>query len=255
MNYNITLFKLDSPLSWAITFQDPASLRTSEAFYFHDFVIFFLLITLVIVLWALIVIVHTSYKSAVSCVSLRHHTSLEIIWTLIPSIVVLIIAIPSFRLLYLCDEILDPSITLKVIGSQWYWSYEITPFLNLTNEIKSEGFDSFINLENVLSEGDLRLLSVDSPLILPYETNIRVVVTASDVLHSWALPSFGLKLDCIPGRLNSTFLNIDRIGTFFGQCSELCGTFHGFIPITVTSVTTEDFLSYLSLDGSIINNV
>ena len=253
MNFNIGFLNLDSPASWAITFQEPASLRTSEAFYFHDLIIFFLLITLTVVIWALLVIVTSAYKTAISSVSLRHHTKLEIVWTLIPSAVVLIIAVPSFRLLYLCDEILDPSITLKVIGSQWYWSYEITPFMENTHEIKSESFDSFISPESALSEGELRLLSVDASLVLPYETNIRVVVTASDVLHSWAVPSFGLKLDCVPGRLNSTFLNIDRVGTFFGQCSELCGTFHGFIPITVSAVNTEDFLSHLSLEGKIVN--
>ncbi len=253
MIFSIRLFNLDSPIPWAITFQDPASLRTSEAFYFHDFFIFFLLVILVIVFWVLLVTVIAAYRNTMSIVSLRHHTSLEIVWTLIPSMVVLLVAVPSFRLLYLCDEILDPSVTLKVIGSQWYWSYEITPFMDNVNEIWAASFDSFISPDDVLSEGELRLLSVDSSLVLPYDTNIRVVVTASDVLHSWAVPSFGLKLDCIPGRLNSTFLNIDRIGTFFGQCSELCGTFHGFMPITVNSVTTEDFLAYMSLDGKIVN--
>jgi len=163
--------------------------------------------------------------------SVTHGVILEIIWTILPVFVLIAIAVPSFALLYSIDEIIDPTLTIKVIGHQWYWSYEYTDYTN--NKV---GFDSYMIAENDLQLGDLRLLEVDRKVWLPINTHIRVLITANDVLHAWAIPSFGIKMDAVPGRLNQVSLYIKREGIFYGQCSELCGVNHGFMPIVVKAV-------------------
>jgi len=163
--------------------------------------------------------------------SVTHGVILEIIWTILPVFVLIAIAVPSFALLYSIDEIIDPTLTIKVIGHQWYWSYEYTDYTN--NKVN---FDSYMIAENDLQLGDLRLLEVDRKVWLPINTHIRVLITANDVLHAWAIPSFGIKMDAVPGRLNQVSLYIKREGIFYGQCSELCGVNHGFMPIVVKAV-------------------
>lgn len=165
---------------------------------------------------------------------ISHGTVLELVWTLVPSFILLFIAIPSFTLLYSIDEVVQPSITLKVIGHQWYWSYEYSNIVD--DELKTISFDSNMLFDDELNIGELRLLQVDRVFMLPINTHINVLVTSYDVLHSWAVPSLGVKIDAVPGRLNQVTLFIKREGVFYGQCSELCGVNHGFMPIVIKSL-------------------
>ena len=175
-------------------------------------------------------------------IKLSHHTTIEIIWTIIPSIVLLLIAIPSFVLLYTVDEIIDPAITIKAIGHQWYWSYEYSDYKLDYDTIE---FDSYMIPTSELEYEQLRLLEVDNKVILPIQTHIRLIITATDVLHSWAVPSLGVKTDAVPGRLNQASLFINRYGTFYGQCSEICGVNHGFMPIVVKGVSVSEYINWI----------
>ena len=176
---------------------------------------------------------------------------LECVWTILPCVVLILIAIPSFCLLYSMDEVIDPVITLKIIGHQWYWSYEysdLTAFSNNTNYDSVQlTFDSYMLSSMDLEVGDLRLLTTDNPVILPYQTHIRLLITADDVLHSWAVPAFGVKVDAVPGRTNQSFVFLKYPGIFYGQCSELCGVNHAFMPIQVIVVSPLTFFNYLYL--------
>jgi len=165
---------------------------------------------------------------------------LEIIWTVIPSIILIIIAIPSFALLYTIDEVIDPAITVRIIGSQWYWDYEFS-----TGTHYDVSYPSYMIQEEDLTFGELRLLEVDNRLVLPSKSHIRLLITASDVIHSWAVPSFGIKLDACPGRLNQTSLYSLKTGIYYGQCSEICGVNHAFMPIVISSVPVNDFVTWL----------
>ena len=166
-----------------------------------------------------------------------HNTVLEVIWTLIPVVILVAIAFPSFRLLYAEDHAPDPKLTLKVIGHQWYWSYEF-PDLGVS-------FDSNVKQDSDLKPGDERLLSVDAPLYLPVGEDIRIQVTAEDVIHSWSVVQFGVKTDAVPGRLNEAWTRIDAPGTYFGQCSQLCGINHGYMPIEVRAVPPAEFQAWI----------
>ena len=157
----------------------------------------------------------------------------------------MVIAVPSFALLYSMDEMIDPAITLKVVGHQWYWSYEYSDYNHTVEDSEGINFDSYMIAEEDLTTGGFRLLEVDHRVVLPVETHIRVLVTAADVLHSWAIPSFGIKVDACPGRLNQTSMFIKREGTFYGQCSEICGVNHGFMPIAIDAVSLEDYATYI----------
>jgi cytochrome c oxidase subunit 2 len=173
-----------------------------------------------------------------------HANLLEIIWTLIPSIVLLLIAIPSFALLYSLDEYAEPALTLKIIGHQWYWSYEYADYyqdIKGSLSFKCFNFDSYMIPTNDLIKGSFRLLEVDNRVLLPIDNHVRLLVTSADVLHSWAVPSFGIKVDACPGRLTETSLFIKREGVYYGQCSEICGVNHGFMPIVVKSILSDDY--------------
>jgi cytochrome c oxidase subunit 2 len=171
---------------------------------------------------------------------------LEIVWTIIPALILVLIAVPSFALLYSLDEILDPQITLKIVGHQWYWSYEYSDYLT-TQSDEGFGFDSYLLSADDLTPGAFRLLEVDNRVVLPVNTHIRLLVSAADVLHSWAVPSFGIKVDACPGRLSQASLFLKREGVFYGQCSEICGINHGFMPIVVKSVSISEYLAWLSV--------
>jgi cytochrome c oxidase subunit 2 len=173
-----------------------------------------------------------------------HHTTLEVVWTIVPSLILILIAVPSFALLYAMDEVINPSITLKTVGHQWYWSYEYSDQGVLAKD--QILFDSYMMLEEDLSLGYLRLLEVDNRVVLPSKVHVRLLITAADVLHSWAVPSLGVKLDACPGRLNQTAMYIKRNGTFYGQCSEICGVNHAFMPITVDAVDMDDYIQWIS---------
>nr|YP_010444616.1 cytochrome c oxidase subunit II [Haplodiplatys aotouensis]UTI38879.1 cytochrome c oxidase subunit II [Haplodiplatys aotouensis]UTI38892.1 cytochrome c oxidase subunit II [Haplodiplatys aotouensis] len=163
---------------------------------------------------------------------------IELIWTIIPAFTLVFIALPSLRLLYLLDEVNLPSVTLKVVGHQWYWSYEYSDFDNLE-------FDSYMISDNELELGGFRLLEVDHHTVIPVLGQIRVLVCAADVLHSWAVPALGVKIDANPGRLNQTSFMLNRVGLFYGQCSEICGANHSFMPIVIEGVSSKGFISWL----------
>lgn len=163
---------------------------------------------------------------------------IEVIWTSLPATILIFIALPSLRLLYLLDEIRNPIITLKSIGHQWYWSYEYSDFIKLE-------FDSYITPVNEIEKFNFRLLDVDNRVILPFNSQIRVLVTAQDVIHSWTVPPLAVKIDGTPGRLNQARFNINRSGLFYGQCSEICGANHSFIPIVIESVPTNTFIQWI----------
>jgi cytochrome c oxidase subunit 2 len=169
-----------------------------------------------------------------------HNTMLEVAWTIVPVIILLVIAVPSFRLLYYVDSVEDADMTLKAIGHQWYWSYEYPDHGDFT-------FDAVILEDDELEEGQLRLLETDEAVVLPAGATIRLLTTADDVIHSWAVPSLGVKMDSVPGRVNETWFKINREGTYYGQCSELCGTLHGFMPIKIEAVSQEAFDAWVEM--------
>jgi len=170
-----------------------------------------------------------------------HNTVLEIAWTAIPVIILVIIAIPSFKLLYYQDQVVDADMTVKAIGRQWYWSYAYPDHGDVQ-------FDSFPLGEDEVNpaEGTYRNLSVDNALILPVDTNVRIQVTASDVLHAFAVPSFGVKIDAVPGQLNETWARIEEPGTYYGQCSEICGVGHAYMPIVVKALPKDEFKDWIA---------
>tara|TARA_Y100000385_G_C13096466_1_gene641639 strand:- start:2050 stop:2877 length:828 start_codon:yes stop_codon:yes gene_type:complete len=228
-----------------ISFQDPATPVMEGIIVLHHDLLFILSIIGTSVSWILF---RTAFlfhhKKNLTPSKISHGTTIEIIWTVTPSIILMIIAIPSFALLYSMDEIIDPSVTLKVIGHQWFWTYEYSDYNNENNE-KSIVFDSYMITEEDLEKGQLRLLEVDNPVVLPVKTHVRVLVTSADVLHCWAIPSLAVKIDACPGRLNQISLFIKREGTFYGQCSELCGINHGFMPIMIDCVSIERYIKWI----------
>jgi len=211
----------------------------------HHDLMFVLSIIGTAVTWLLLRTTYIFYhKSNPVPSNITHGTTIEVIWTITPSIILMVIAVPSFALLYSIDEVIDPSITLKAIGHQWYWSYEYGDYSNENQE--SISFDSYMISDDDLEKGQIRLLEVDNRVVLPVKTHIRALVTSADVLHSWAIPSLGVKMDACPGRLNQVSIFIKRKGTFFGQCSELCGVQHGFMPIVIESISYEDYVSWVA---------
>jgi cytochrome c oxidase subunit 2 len=237
----LTLIYCDSPEKWQMGLQDPATPSMEGMIFFNSFLTIILIIIGVFVCWMLFKVL-TFFVLNKSIQKFTHSSLLEIIWTLIPAFILLIIAIPSFSLLYSLDEVINPSITLKVIGHQWYWSYE---YSDATLEEENLNFDSYMLAQNDLTLGAFRLLEVDNRIILPINTHVRVLVTSADVLHSWAVPSLGLKIDACPGRLSQSSLFIQREGTFYGQCSEICGINHGFMPIVVKATQVESYINWL----------
>lgn len=228
----------DGPEPWGIGLQDPASRIYESLINLHDQILYYLIIIVIGVLWILIKILIR--KNEITYKYNNHGTIIEIIWTIIPALILIAIAYPSFKLLYLMDEVIDPSITVKVIGRQWYWSYEIDDYENYNIEL-----DSYMIPTDDLEEGQLRLLEVDNRLILPIKTHIRFIITGGDVMHSWAIPSLGIKMDAIPGRLNQTSTIIDRKGVYYGNCSELCGSNHNGMPIVIEGVSCGEYLTWI----------
>jgi cytochrome c oxidase subunit 2 len=235
----------DVPLAWGLYFQDGASPSFEGIVDLHNRIMFYLVVILFGVTWVMISIMRNFNKSENKLVYryLNHGTLIELIWTVGPALVLVAIAFPSFKLLYLMDEVIDPAMTVKVTGHQWYWEYEYADFLNEENE--TINFDSYMKDEASLEKGELRMLEVDNPVVLPVDTHIRFIITGADVLHDWAMPSLGLKVDACPGRLNQASVIIERTGHFYGQCSEICGVLHSSMPIKIEAVEVEKFFSWL----------
>ncbi len=242
----ISFIFCDAPESWQLGFQDPATPIMEGVIHFHNHLMFFIVLIGIFVFWLLARVI-TNYSADVHPVAEKftHSTVLEVVWTVVPALVLLVIAVPSFNLLYSLDETIDPAVTLKIVGHQWYWSYEYSDYATLEGG-DSLNYDSYMLPVDDLSNGHFRLLEVDNRVVLPVNFHIRVLVTAADVLHSWAVPSFGIKVDACPGRLTQASLFIKRTGIFYGQCSEICGVNHGFMPIVVHAVPANVYIAWIT---------
>jgi len=235
----------DAPRAWGLYFQDSASPQMEALVELHDNIMYYLTAILFSVGWIQGSIIKNfdNKKSPISNKYLNHGTLIELIWTITPALILVLIAFPSFKLLYLMDEVTDPSLSVLAEGHQWYWSYEYPDFLTSDGDFIE--FDSYLVPESDLEKGALRMLEVDNRVIIPEITHTRFIVTAADVIHSFAIPALGIKCDAYPGRLNQFSVLINRIATFYGQCSEICGILHSSMPIVVQSVSIEKFLAWL----------
>ena len=229
------------PEDWQLSFQDAASPLMQNLIDLHDFVFWIITaITVFVFLLLAYVCVRFSAKNNKKPSTTTHNSMLEIAWTLIPVLLLVVIAIPSFRLLYNQNDFSKIDMTIKATAYTWYWSYEYPDHDDIT-------FDSIMLQDDELEEGQPRLLSTDYQLIVPVNTNVKMQITSdpSGVIHSWAVPSLGVKMDAIPGRLNETYFSIKEPGMYYGQCSELCGIGHGFMPISIKAVTAEEFATWI----------
>ena len=229
----------NQPKEWQLGFQKAASQGMEDIVWFHDYML--LPIITAITVFVLFLLLYTCIKFRASknkiASTTSHNTTIEVLWTLIPCLILVVMAVPSFKVLYSQDTIPKADVTIKAVGYQWYWGYEY-PDENII-------FDSYMVDEKDLKENQPRLLTVDNEIYVPVNKVIKVMITANDVLHAWALPSFGVKRDAIPGRINETWFKADRTGTFYGQCSELCGIKHAFMPITVNVVSENEYNQWL----------
>nr|AGZ19011.1 cytochrome c oxidase subunit II [Idiocranium cf. russeli BMNH 2008.409] len=217
-------------------FQDAASPIMEELLHFHDHTLMVVFLISTLVLYTITIMMTTKLTNTNS----MDAQEVEMIWTILPAIIMIVIALPSLRILYLMDEVCNPHLTIKSIGHQWYWSYEFTDYESLS-------FDSYMTLTQNLTQGQFRLLEVDNRMVVPMESPIRMLITAEDVLHSWAIPSLGIKTDAVPGRLNQTTFIITRPGMYYGQCSEICGANHSFMPIVVEATPMKNFETWSTL--------
>nr|QNP09677.1 cytochrome c oxidase subunit 2 [Ochthebius sp. IBE<ESP> AV177] len=220
---------------YSISTQDSASPLMEQLIYFHDYTLLILLMITILVGYLMM----SLFFNKLNYRYLLEGQMIELIWTILPAITLIFIALPSLNLLYLLDEINNPLVSIKSIGHQWYWSYEYTDF-------KKIEFDSYMIPINEMKINNFRLLDVDNRIILPYNSQIRMMVTAADVLHSWTIPSLSVKIDATPGRLNQINFFMNRAGLFYGQCSEICGANHSFMPIVLESIASKFFLNWLS---------
>nr|YP_010116689.1 cytochrome c oxidase subunit II [Iotaphora admirabilis]QPL16797.1 cytochrome c oxidase subunit II [Iotaphora admirabilis] len=222
--------------TWSnLNLQNSASPLMEQIIFFHDHTLMILTMITIMVGYLMMSLMFNKYINRL----LLEGQMIELIWTILPAITLIFIALPSLRLLYLLDELNNPLITLKSIGHQWYWSYEYSDFYNIE-------FDSYMIPKNELSINNFRLLEVDNRIILPMNNQIRILVTATDVIHSWTIPSLGIKVDANPGRLNQTNFFINRPGIYFGQCSEICGANHSFMPIVIESISIKNFINWVN---------
>nr|UUG47461.1 cytochrome c oxidase subunit II [Ips shangrila] len=215
--------------------QDSASPVMEQLTFFHDHTLLILIIITILVSQMLISMLFNKFTHRF----LMEGQLIEMIWTILPALILIIIALPSLRILYILDELYSPSITIKVIGHQWYWSYEYSDY-------KKIEFDSYMIPSNEMKNFNFRLLDVDNRLVIPFNSQIRIITTSADVIHSWAIPSLGVKMDSTPGRLNQTNFFLNRTGLFFGQCSEICGANHSFMPISIEAISPKHFINWIN---------
>nr|AAK31126.1 cytochrome oxidase subunit II [Pulex simulans] len=214
--------------------QNSSSPLMEQLMFFHNHSMLIIILITIMVGYLMSSLFFNKYTNRL----LMESQNIEIIWTILPAFMLIFIALPSLRLLYLLDDLNKPLITLKTIGHQWYWSYEYSDFNNIE-------FDSYMIPNEELMDNNFRLLDVDNRIILPFNSQIRILITATDVLHSWTIPSLGIKVDATPGRLNQSNFLINRPGLFFGQCSEICGANHSFMPIVIESVSVNSFINWI----------
>jgi cytochrome c oxidase subunit II len=231
---------LGQPTPWEMDLQDAASPIMADIIGFHTFLVWVITaITVFVLALLLIIVVRFNARANPTPSRTTHNTPLEVVWTIVPVIILVLIAIPSFRLLFTELDVPTPDITVKATGKQWYWSYAYPDNGNFE-------FDSLLVAEKDLKPGDLRLLTVDNEMVVPVNKVVHVLTTGADVIHSFSVPSFGIKIDAVPGRINETWFKATTTGVFHGQCSQLCGKDHSFMPITVRVVNDNDFTAWVA---------
>ena len=225
---------------WQLSFQNPATDLMQKVVTLHDGI---LIVMTVVTLFVLFLLFYVSFRFSAKRNPIpsttTHNTIIEVLWTAIPVVILVVIAIPSFKLLYEQEKSDSYDMTVKVIGHQWYWEYEYPDHGDFY-------FESYMVEDEDLQQGDLRLLTVDNPLVIPANKNVQILISAGDVLHSWAVPSMGIKTDAVPGRLNETWVNVREPGTYRGQCSEICGRGHGFMPVVVKVLPENEFMAWVN---------
>jgi len=240
----ITIFATSSianqPKEWQLGFQDAASQGMRDIVNFHNNLLLPVIIAISVFVLFLMIYACVRFRASRNPIPSKttHNIMVEVLWTLIPCLILIVMAVPSFKILYKQDTIPKADVTVKAIGYQWYWGYEY-PDENII-------FESYMIKEEDLKENQPRLLTVDNEVVVPVNKVVKVLITANDVLHAWALPSFGVKRDAVPGRINETWFKAEKVGTYYGQCSELCGIQHAFMPITVRVVTDEEYAQWLA---------
>ena len=230
----------NQPKDWQLSFQEPASQTMRDIVWFHDYMLLPIIVAISAFVLFLMLYVMVRFRASrnPNPSKTTHNVAVEIIWTLVPCLILIVMAVPSFKVLYSQDTIPKADVTIKAIGYQWYWGYEY-PDENII-------FDSYMIEEKDLKEDQPRLLAVDNVVVVPVNKVVKVLITANDVLHAWALPSFGVKRDAMPGRVNETWFKAEKEGTYYGQCSELCGIKHAFMPIEVRVVSDQEYEEWLS---------
>jgi cytochrome c oxidase subunit II len=230
----------NQPKDWQLGFQNPASDGMRDIVNFHNNILLPIIIAISVFVLFLMIYACVRFRASrnPNPSKTTHNVAVEVLWTLIPCLILIVMAVPSFKILYKQDTIPKAEVTIKAIGYQWYWGYEY-PDENII-------FESYMIKEEDLKENQPRLLTVDNEVVVPVNKVVKVLITANDVLHAWALPSFGVKRDAVPGRINETWFKAEKVGTYYGQCSELCGIQHAFMPITVKVVSEEDYTEWLS---------
>ena len=230
----------DQPKEWQLGFQNPASDGMRDIVNFHNNILLPVIIAISVFVLFLMIYVCIRFRESKNPNPSKttHNVAVEVLWTLIPCLILIVMAVPSFKILYKQDTIPKADLTVKAVGYQWYWGYEY-PDENII-------FESYMIKEDELKENQPRLLTVDNEVVVPVNKVVKVLITANDVLHAWALPSFGVKRDAVPGRINETWFKAEKVGTYYGQCSELCGIQHAFMPITVRVVTDEEYAIWLA---------
>tara|TARA_Y100000992_G_C21216985_1_gene468410 strand:+ start:63 stop:875 length:813 start_codon:yes stop_codon:yes gene_type:complete len=234
------LLSANQPKDWQLGFQEAASESMRDIINFHNNLLVPIIIAISVFVLFLLVYACIRFRASKNPIPSKrtHNVTVEVLWTLIPCLILIVMAVPSFKILYKQDTIPKAELTIKAVGYQWYWGYEY-PDENII-------FESYMIEEKDLKANQPRLLTVDNEVVVPVNKVVKVLITANDVLHAWALPSFGVKRDAVPGRINETWFKAEKVGTYYGQCSELCGIKHAFMPITVRVVSQEDYDIWLS---------
>ena len=236
----VTTASANQPKEWQLGFQNAASESMRDIVSFHNNLLLPIIIAISVFVLFLMIYACIRFRASrnPNPSKTTHNVAVEVLWTLIPCLILIVMAVPSFKMLYKQDTIPKAEVTIKAIGYQWYWGYEY-PDENII-------FESYMVKEEDLKENQPRLLAVDNEVVVPVNKVVKVLITANDVLHAWALPAFGVKRDAVPGRINETWFKAEKVGTYYGQCSELCGIQHAFMPITVRVVSEEDYAEWLS---------
>ena len=229
------------PKDWQLGFSEPATELMSDVIAFHSYILMPIITGISLLVLALLLYIVYRYNSNRNQTAsmTTHNTLIEVLWTVIPVILLIIIAIPSFRILYTAETIPKADLTIKAIGNQWYWSYEYPDYDDFS-------FDANMLQDDELSDPSLRLLETDTQIVVPVNKVVKLLITSNDVLHAWTIPAFAVKKDAVPGRLNETWFKAEKTGTYYGQCSELCGPKHAFMPINVKVVSQDEFDNWLS---------